>query len=567
MGIQKFNPFKKDNQSFPSVVIPLADAPAHSLSEKADKESSQSLDGSSSSENGAAGSKDSTHLTLEALRAEVEADISTATHDSAYDRKAKVINRALQDIGMGRYQWELFFLCGFGWTADNLWLQGVALTLTPISYEFGLSSTEVRFTTCALFLGLCIGASFWGVASDIVGRRLAFNATLFLAGTFGLAAGGGPNWIGTCALFSCLGLGVGGNLPVDGALFLEFLPFVSGNLLTMLSVWWPVGQLIGSLLAWAFIPKFSCTGYEGCTRENNMGWRYLVLTLGAITFVMFVLRFFFFHLYESPKYLLSRGRQEEAVASIHGIAHKNGTKTWLTTEILNEIGGHAEVHEKEKGLTYTQIVGRFFSKFSMERIAPLFANKRMGWNTVLLWFCWATIGMGYPLFNAFLPQYLSQTGGETNSNYITYRNYAITSIIGLPGSFLACWTVELKYIGRKGTMAISTLITGVLLFCFTQSTKSDIQLLCSCLEAFFQNIMYGVLFAYTPETFPAPNRGTGTGISSCLNRITGLCAPLVAIYAGTADPNAPIYASGALILASFVAMCLLPIETRGKQTL
>lgn len=47
-----------------------------------------------------------------------------------------------------------------------------------------------------------------------------------------------------CALYACLGLGVGGNLPVDGALFLEFLPFASGNLLTMLSVWWPLGQLI-----------------------------------------------------------------------------------------------------------------------------------------------------------------------------------------------------------------------------------------------------------------------------------------------------------------------------------
>ncbi|KAJ6187371.1 hypothetical protein N7519_002279 [Penicillium mononematosum] len=567
MGLEKFNPFKKDSPTFPSVVIPLADAPAHSLPEKADKESNQSLDGSSSSENGAAGSKDSTHLTLEALRAEVESDVSTSTNDSAYDRKSKVINRALQDIGMGRYQWQLFILCGFGWTADNLWLQGVALTLTPLSYEFGLSATWVRFSTCALFLGLCIGASFWGIASDIIGRRLAFNATLFLTGAFGLAAAGGPTWIGTSALYACLGLGVGGNLPVDGALFLEFLPFISGNLLTMLSVWWPVGQLIGSLLAWAFIPNFSCTSYEGCTKEKNMGWRYLVLTLGAITFVMFILRFFCFHLYESPKFLLSRGRQEEAVASVHGIAYKNGAKTWLTNDILNEIGGHAEVHEKETGLSYSQIVGRFFSKFSMERIAPLFANKRMGWNTALLWFCWTTIGMGYPLFNAFLPQYLSQSGGETNSNYITYRNYAITSIVGLPGSILACWTVEIKYVGRKGTMAISTLITGVLLFCFTASTNSDIQLLCSCLEAFFQNIMYGVLYAYTPETFPAPNRGTGTGISSCLNRIAGLCAPLVGIYAGSANPNAPIYASGGLILASFVAMCLLPIETRGKQTL
>ncbi|KAJ5863697.1 uncharacterized protein N7529_005613 [Penicillium soppii] len=553
MGLAQFNPFKKDRQNFPGVVIPLADAPAHltKLSETDDKESSKSLDHASSSENGVAGSHTSaTHLTLEALRAEIEADLATASHDSTYDRKAKVINRALQDIGMGRYQWQLFFLCGFGWTADNLWLQGVALTLTPISYEFGISSTWVRFTTCALFLGLCLGASFWGVASDIVGRRLAFNTTLFLAGAFGLAAGGGPSWIGTCALFACLGLGVGGNLPVDGALFLEFLPFVSGNMLTMLSVWWPIGQLIGSLLAWAYIPNYSCTGYEGCTREKNMGWRYLVLTLGAITF-----------------FLLSRGRQDEAVASVHGIAYKNGAKTWLTTEILNEIGGHPDAQEEKTELTYVQIVGRFFSKFSMERIAPLFSSKRMGINTALLWFCWTTIGMGYPLFNAFLPQYLSQSGGETNSNYTTYRNYAITSIVGVPGSILACYTVEIKYIGRKGTMAIATLITGVLLFCFTASTSSNIQLLCSCLEAFFQNIMYGVLYAYTPETFPAPNRGTGTGISSCLNRIAGLCAPLVAIYAGSSNPNAPIYASGALILASFVAMCFLPIETRGKQTL
>ncbi|CAG7992124.1 unnamed protein product [Penicillium olsonii] len=569
MGISKFNPFKKDRQNFPGVVIPLADAPAHppKLTEKDDKELN-SLNQSPSSENGVAGSNAGTHhLTIEGLRAEIEFDLATASHDTAYDRKAKVINRALQDIGMGRYQWQLFFLCGFGWTADNLWLQGVALTLTPISYEFGISGTWVRFTTCALFLGLCLGASFWGVASDIVGRRLAFNTTLFLAGAFGLASGGGPSWIGTCALFSCLGLGVGGNLPVDGALFLEFLPFISGNMLTMLSVWWPIGQLIGSLLAWAYIPNYSCSGYEGCTKEKNMGWRYLVLTLGAITFVMFILRFFFFHLYESPKFLLSRGRQEEAVASVHGIAYKNGAKTWLTNEILNELGGHPEAREEKTELTSSQIVGRFFSKFSMERIGPLFANKRMGINTALLWFCWTTIGMGYPLFNAFLPQYLSQSGGETNSNYTTYRNYAITSIVGVPGSILACYTVEIKYIGRKGTMAIATLITGVLLFCFTASTSSDIQLLCSCLEAFFQNIMYGVLYAYTPETFPAPNRGTGTGISSCLNRISGLCAPLVAIYAGSANPNSPIYASGALILASFVAMCFLPIETRGKQTL
>lgn len=79
--------------------------------------------------------------------------------------------------------------------------------------------------------------------------------------------------------------------------------------------------------------------------------------------------------------------------------------------------------------------------------------------------------------------------------------------------------------------------------------------------------MYGVLYAYTPEVFPAPSRGTGNGIASLLNRITGICAPIVAANSGIKDPLAPILAAGAIYLASFVAICLLPVETRGQQSL
>ncbi|KAK2744622.1 hypothetical protein FQN57_004227 [Myotisia sp. PD_48] len=568
------NPFKKhDERSFPDVVIPLSDASPPVV--KLDKESSTDT---GLSEKGAAPPlQDYPRLTIETLRAEVESDIGASGHDTAYDRKSKIINRAIQDIGMGRYQWQLFVLCGFGWTADNLWLQGVALTLPKLSLEFGISDSYVRFTTCSLFIGLCLGAVVWGTSSDVIGRRLAFNLTLFLTGVFGLAAGGGQTWIAVCALFACLGLGVGGNLPVDGALFLEFLPFASGNLLTLLSVWWPIGQLIASLIAWGFIPNFSCddglpsclnSPAPCCSKEDNMGWRYHTLTIGALTFVMFLCRFFLFHLYESPKFLLSRGRQNEAVAVVHAVAYKNKAKTWLTEEILNEVGGHPEQTNNQK-LSNVEIIRRQMGKFSGERIAPLFATKRLAITTLLLWFCWATIGMAYPLFNAFLPQYLARGGGDhpPPSTNTVYRNYAITSIVGVPGSIIGCYTVDIPYIGRKGTMAISTLLTAITLFCFPISSDPKAQLACGSLEALFQNIMYGVLYAYTPEVFPAPNRGTGTGIASALNRICGLLAPIVAIYGGEANPNAPIYASAGLFLAAAVAMCCLPIETRGKQSL
>lgn len=124
-----------------------------------------------------------------------------------------------------------------------------------------------------------------------------------------------------------------------------------------------------------------------------MGWRYLILTLGAITFAMFVCRFFLFHLYESPKFLLSRGRQAEAVATVYGIASYNKTHTWLTEELLNYVGGDAEVTGEDQKLSTFQIIKRSLSRFSMKRFGTLFKDKKIGLTTCLLWFQWTTIGL------------------------------------------------------------------------------------------------------------------------------------------------------------------------------
>ena len=111
-----------------------------------------------------------------------------------------------------------------------------------------------------------------------------------------------------------------------------------------------------------------------------MGWRYLTYILGVLTFLMVLSRFFLFHLFESPKFLLSRGRQEDAVAAVHGIAHKNGAKTWLTVDILNEIGGHPDEVQSQK-LSTAEIIKRQLNKFSGERISPLFATKSLGFTS------------------------------------------------------------------------------------------------------------------------------------------------------------------------------------------
>ncbi len=51
------------------------------------------------------------------------------------------ISAEIQQIGMGRYQYHLFMLCGLGWMADNLWLQALAVCMSNIQKEFSLSET------------------------------------------------------------------------------------------------------------------------------------------------------------------------------------------------------------------------------------------------------------------------------------------------------------------------------------------------------------------------------------------------------------------------------------------
>ncbi|KAH8785046.1 membrane transporter [Diaporthe sp. PMI_573] len=582
--------------SYSGVLVPLDQAHLHSHSARCGRTEFEELSANSDEEDDpkdGAGDEGTGMLemsaaeySIEGLRKEVRRGGGGMRSD--YELKSMLVNKAVQDIGMGRYNWQLFVLCGFGWFADNLWMQGVSLILPSLSAEFGIAEKTVRYTTSAVYLGLCFGSFTWGVGSDILGRRIAFNMTLLITSIFGIMTAFATSWAWVCIFFSLLGFGVGGNLPVDGALFLEFLPDTSSSLLTLLSVWWPVGQLCSSFIAWFFIGNWPA----------DRGWRLFVLAIGLITFGMFCLRFFIFHLFESPKYLLSRGRQSEAVAVVHGLAYRNGAKTWLSEAVLDAVVDsddrgddrtHVRGNAAVSALSTKSVIKSKLDEFSGARLRPLFSSRKLGLATALVWFTWATIGMGYPLFNAFLPQYLSHStggGGDSSSSSTppreadptdptkisaeTYRNYAILSVVGVPGSILAYFTVDSQsaFLGRRGTLAISTFISASFLFLFVRyGTTSASQLAFSCVEAFSQNIMYGVLYAFTPEIFPAPVRGAGTGVASFLNRFTGLIAPILAANIPGDGASAPIYLAGALIFAAFVGIVLIPIETRGRQRL
>lgn len=57
------------------------------------------------------------------------------------------LNSIVSRIGMGKYQWALFALCGCGWIADNMWLQALSVVLERVQIEFNVSDDYSGFGT------------------------------------------------------------------------------------------------------------------------------------------------------------------------------------------------------------------------------------------------------------------------------------------------------------------------------------------------------------------------------------------------------------------------------------
>ena len=137
------------------------------------------------------------------------------------------------------------------YAVDSLILLLQSIIATQAAYEFNPSFP--KGLTIAVYVGMFVGALFWGYTADVVGRRFCFNTSLFICSVFAILAGAAPNWP-VLGLFICLSaFGGGGNLILDTTVFLEYLPSQKQWVLTLLAAWWGVGQLVAGLFAWAFL--------------------------------------------------------------------------------------------------------------------------------------------------------------------------------------------------------------------------------------------------------------------------------------------------------------------------
>ncbi|KAF8761683.1 Sugar transporter, partial [Rhizoctonia solani] len=289
--------------------------------------------------------------------------------DPVYQAKAELLNAAIQEIGMGKYQWHLFIVTGFGWLADNLWPIVTGLILAPVVQEF---NAKGPFLKLAQNIGL-----------------ISFNTTLAIIGIFATVAAASPTFTA---------LSVFAALWSVGRYILRISAGHSPVSLNNTVNWWAFGQLLGSLIAWPIISNYSCDATATtCARRDNMGWRYFLIAMGGLMIVLWFIRFFVFRLYESPKYLMGRGRFAEAVEVVHAVAKYNGKSVSLTTEELETAGvsgNHAntakgiEEGPRELDTTARAALKRKFEQFNGDHVRSLFATRKMAISTSLVIAIW-----------------------------------------------------------------------------------------------------------------------------------------------------------------------------------
>jgi len=203
---------------------------------------------------------------------------------------------------------------GITWILDGLEVTlagSVAATLREPA-TLALSNTDIGFASSAYVAGAVLGALFFGWLTDRLGRRRLFFITLSVYMV--AAAATGLSWnLASFVLFRFLtGAGIGGEYAAINSTIQELIPcrYRGWTDLAINGSFW-VGAALGA--------GGSLLLLDPALFAADIGWRLCFVIGAALSLVIFVMRLW---LPESPRWLLTHGRAEEAQRVVEGIEHR-----------------------------------------------------------------------------------------------------------------------------------------------------------------------------------------------------------------------------------------------------
>ncbi|XP_004921746.1 organic cation transporter protein [Bombyx mori] len=373
-----------------------------------------------------------------------------------------------------------------------------------------------NLTQTIFMLGILVGNMLFGHLSDRFGRRTPFLAAVFLQLISGVTTAYSVNWYMFTTLRFILAVATGGTMVTSFVLTMEI---IGAKYRETVGIIYQIPFNLGHLS----LPLF---GYYLRNWSNFQ----LAISLPSVLFLSY-----YFLLPESPRWLLTVGKSEEAVKILETAAKRNGLPTdnigSTTQKMVVDIGNKSE--ERASFLA-------------------LFRTPKLRARTIAICYNWFVCGLCF--FG--VSQYIGQVSGNI------FTNVAISGAIQVPGTLISIYAN--RVLGRKMTLIIANCVTGISCLLIMVVPRSEVSnLILGCSGLWGLSISFATVYLYAGELFPTVVRNSGVGLASTVARIGSMVAPFVATLGHTSAWLPPL-AFGIVPLIG-AGLCILLPDTRGKK--
>ncbi|XP_071113439.1 organic cation transporter protein-like [Haliotis cracherodii] len=405
------------------------------------------------------------------------------------------------------------------WVYDETTFTSTALA----QFNIVCSDKGWRATSNSInFAGSLCGAFFLGFLSDLIGRKKTFFLSALFHSASGIGLAFAPNIEGFIALRFING-------AANAGLFMS--AFVIGV------------ELVGPskrVIAGIVIELFWCLGLFilGAVAYGIRNWQHLQLVLSVPSVLLL---FMWWFIPESPRWLLSRGRDAEAEQIIRKAAEVNGVD--LPPKLFDK--STVDLQNQPK-----------------VRVWEMFTTPVLLIRSLIIFFNWFVVSMVY----YGLGLNVQNLSGDI------YLNFTIANIVETLAYVICIFLLDRA--GRKKLHCGSMMLGGIACLAtmfpvmYGNSSHTWITTALSMIGKLGASGAFAIIYVFSAELFPTVVRNSGMGSSSVFARVGGIISPFVAdiglLVGGNLKTALPLIVFGAVSVGAGLLSLALP-ETLNRK--
>ncbi|MEN2442537.1 MFS transporter [Bacillus aerius] len=443
---------------------------------------------------------------------------SNSHDEQVVDRASQLLTR-MESVPFSRWHLKPRIIMGSATFFDAFDALSLAFVLPVLIGMWNLSPAQIGLLIGSGYIGQAIGAIFFGWLAERRGRVFSAKWTVFLMSIMSIACVFSGNFMALFIFRFIQGIGVGGEVPVAASYINELSRAQGrGRFFMLYEMIFPLGLMISAQIGAFVVPSF--------------GWKWMFLIGGIGGLIVFV---FFFMLRESPRWLISKGRLDEAEGIIEEIEASTDKRMPVAKQVSSST---------EKG-DWKELFSTFYRK-----------------RTLIVWGLWFSAYFVSNGLNNWLPSLYNTVYNLPVGDSL--RAASLTNILQTIGVFACAFLID--KVGRKRWATIAFIVTGALLTALWISGANSPESV-----IYLGSAAYGMmgtitvlLYLYTPEIYPTRMRVIGTAFATAWLRLASAIAPIMIGFILEVSGVSTIFILFASVTVVGAILAFKMIETREK---